>query len=63
MVIMRKLQSGPLAERARRASREIALAAILTFVALACVLTALNGNRPETAAVNERTEDTGSRPN
>jgi hypothetical protein len=63
MVIMRKLQSGPLAERARRASREIALAVVLTLVALACVLTAVNGNGPETAAVNERTEDTGSRPN
>jgi hypothetical protein len=63
MVIMRKLQSGPLADRARRASREIALAAIVTLVAAACIVAGLSGSGPETAAVSDRQEVTGSQPN
>lgn len=62
MLIMRKNQSGPLVYRARRASREIALAAIVTLVALACVVAGVSDNRPETAAINEH-QDTGSQPN
>ncbi len=58
--MIRKLQSGPFAERARRSAREIALACALTFAALVFVVAAVSRNAPETASIPappERAED------
>jgi cytochrome bd-type quinol oxidase subunit 2 len=52
-MMIRKLQSGPFAERARRFAREIALAVALTFAAVVFVVAALQGSTPETASVSQ----------
>ena len=51
MMMIRKLQSGPFAERARRSAREIALACALTFAALVFGVAALYRNAAETASI------------
>lgn len=50
-MMIRKLQYGPFAERARRSAREIMLAVALTFAALMFVGTAFHRSTPETASV------------
>ncbi|HRN88893.1 hypothetical protein [Hyphomicrobium sp.] len=50
-MMIRKLQSGPFAERARRSAREIALACALTFAALVFGVAALYRNASETASM------------
>lgn len=55
-MMMRKLQSGPFAERARRSVREITLAVVLTLAAVVFVVAALQNTSPETAAISS-TED------
>ncbi|HRN83803.1 MAG TPA: hypothetical protein PK857_03205 [Hyphomicrobium sp.] len=49
--MIRKLQSGPFAERARRSAREIALACALTFAAFVFVVAAVYRNASETASI------------
>jgi hypothetical protein len=51
MMMLRKLQSGPFAERARRSVREIAIAVALTLAAFVFVVTAMYGRAPETASI------------
>lgn len=51
LMMMRKLQSGPFAERARRSVREITLAVVLTLAAVVFVVAALQGHGSETAAI------------
>jgi hypothetical protein len=55
-MMIRKLQSGPFAERARRSVREIALAVALTLAALVFVVAALHRHAPETAAISSSQE-------
>lgn len=50
-MMIRRLQSGPIAERARRSVREIGLAVVLTFAAIVFVGIALYRSAPETASV------------
>jgi hypothetical protein len=50
-MMIRKLQSGPFAERARRSAREIALAVVLTLAAVVFVVAAIHGHAPETASI------------
>lgn len=50
-MMIRKLQSGPFADRARRSVREIALAFVLTFAALVFVIAALYRSGPRTASI------------
>jgi hypothetical protein len=52
LMMIRKLQSGPFAERARRSAREITLAVVLTLAALVFVVAALQGHGAETAAIS-----------
>jgi hypothetical protein len=52
LMMIRKLQSGPFAERARRSVREITLAVVLTLAALVFVVAALHGHGSETAAIS-----------
>lgn len=52
MMTPRKLQSGPIAERARRSVREIAIAVVLTFAALVFVVAAIHGSGSETASIS-----------
>ena len=51
MMMLRKLQSGPFAERARRSAREIAIAVALTLAALVFIVAAIHGRAPETASI------------
>jgi cytochrome bd-type quinol oxidase subunit 2 len=51
-MMIRKLQSGPIAERARRSAREIALAVVLTFAALVFVIAAVHRGASETASIS-----------
>ncbi len=51
-MMLRRLQSGPFAERARRSAREIALAVALTLAALVFVVAAIHGSGSETAAIS-----------
>lgn len=50
-------------DRARRSVREIALAAVLTLIALVFVLAAMKTNEPETAAVSQPAPQPISSPN
>lgn len=50
-MMIRKLQSGPFAERARRSAREIVLAVALTCAALVFGVAALYRHAPETASI------------
>jgi hypothetical protein len=52
MMMPRKLQSGPFAERARRSVREIAIAVALTLAAVVFVISAIHGRAPETASIS-----------
>ena len=61
-MMIRKLQSGPFAERARRSAREIALACALTFAAFVFLAAAVYRNASETASMptppaQERAQD------
>jgi len=49
---IRKLQSGPFAERARKSVREITLAVVLTLAALVFVVAAIHGSTSETASIS-----------
>ena len=51
-MMLRKLQSGPFAERARRSAREIAIAVAVTFAALVFVVAAIHGSGSETASIS-----------
>lgn len=51
MMILRKFQSGPFAERARRSARGIVLAVVLTFAAVVFVISAIQNSGSETASV------------
>lgn len=61
MMILRKFQSGPFAERARRSAREIALAVVLTFAAVVFVASAIQNNGSKTASITPTGVE--SRPN
>jgi hypothetical protein len=50
-MMIRRLQSGPVAERMRRSVREIALAVDLTLAALVFVVSAIQGTGNETASI------------
>jgi len=50
-MMIRKLQSGPIAERARRSVREIALAVGLTLAAIIFLGAAIYSNGSETASI------------
>lgn len=50
-MMIRRFQSGPVAERMRRSVREIALAVMLTLAALVFVVSALQGTGNETASI------------
>lgn len=60
---IRRLQSGPFAERARRSAREIALAVVLTFAAVVFVIAAFHGGVPETASIAPPESAVESQPN
>lgn len=62
MMMPRKLQSGPFAERARRSVREIAIAVALTCAALVFVVSALQGEGAEktTMATPDSTENSAN---
>lgn len=62
-MLIRRLQSGPIAERARRSVREIALAVILTLAALVFVVAAVQRHAPETAAITPPPEAIENQPN
>ena len=47
-----RYRSGPIADRARRSVREIALAVALTLAAVMFVFAALHSNAPETASIS-----------
>jgi hypothetical protein len=61
--MLRKLQSGPIAERARRSVREIALAVGLTLAALVAIGFAIYSSESETASISATQGDSQSRPN
>lgn len=63
MMMPRKLQSGPFAERARRSVREIAIAVVLTFAALVFVVAAIHGSDSETASITAPQDAPGNTPN
>jgi hypothetical protein len=50
-MMIRRYQSGPFADRARRSVREIALALALTLAAFAFVFAAVHRGAPETASI------------
>lgn len=50
-MMIRRMQSGPFAERARRSAREIVLALALTFAALVFVAAASYRGTSETASI------------
>ncbi|WP_333795465.1 hypothetical protein [Hyphomicrobium sp.] len=52
MMIMRKFQSGPFAERARRSARGIAVAMLLTLAALVFVVSAIHDSGSKTASIS-----------
>ena len=52
MMLPRKLQTGPIAERARRSAREIVIAVVLTFAAVVFIVAAVHGNGSETASIS-----------
>lgn len=51
MMILRKFQSGPFAERARRSAHGIVLAVVLTLAAIIFVISAVQRSSPETASI------------
>lgn len=51
MMILRKFQSGPFVERARRSARGIVLATVLTLAAFVFVISAIQNNGSKTASV------------
>ena len=55
--------SEPFASRVRRCAREIALAAVLTILALGLVVAAIYRSAPETAAVIDPASKQESKPN
>jgi hypothetical protein len=63
MMMPRKLQSGPFAERARRSVREIAIAVVLTLAAVIFVIAAIHGSGPETASISPPQGSAEHRPN
>jgi hypothetical protein len=62
-MMIRKLQSGPIAERARRSVREIALAVVLTLAALVFVAAAIHGSTSETASITTPHDGVDNRSN
>mgnify|MGYP006948878016 CR=1 FL=1 len=50
-MMIRRYQSGPFVDRARRSAREIALALALTLAALVFVVAAVHRGAPETASI------------
>ena len=62
MMMPRKLQSGPFAERARRSMREIVIAVVLTCAALVFVVSALQGKGSEktTMATSDKSENSAN---
>jgi hypothetical protein len=63
LMMMRKLQSGPFAERARRSVREITLAVVLTLAAVVFAVAALHGHGSETAAISSSEDPAVNTPN
>ncbi len=63
MMMPRKLQSGPFAERARRSVREIAIAIALTLAAVVFVIAAIHGRAPETASISAQQDTPENRSN
>ncbi len=61
--MIRKLQSGPFAERARRSAREIVLAVVLTLAAVVFLVAAFHGHAPETASISPPQAGTENRSN
>lgn len=61
--MIRRMQSGPFAERARRFAREIALAVVLTCAAAVFLFAALQRGVPETAAIAPPPDAVETQPN
>lgn len=62
-MMTRKLQSGLIAERARRSVREIALAVGLTLAAMVFLAAAIYSNGSETASISAPQGGLQSQPN
>lgn len=63
MMILRKFQSGPFAERARRSARGIVLASVLTLAAFVFVISAIQNSGSETASITAPVNAPQSSPN
>lgn len=63
MMMPRKFETRPFAQRARRSAREIVIAVILTFAAIVFIIAAVYGSGSKTASVTTQQDAADKRPN